>query len=67
MVAELNATKDVPELDSILGQTASPKPRSSVMADLVDDLRISVKYLLFDNEASHREIAKLYRLLEENK
>lgn len=67
LVAELDLAKDVPELDRVLGQTTPPESRSSTMGELLDDLRISVKYLLFDNEASHREIAELHNWLKGNK
>jgi hypothetical protein len=66
VVAELDLAKDVPELECVLGQTTPLKSQSSALGELLDDLRISVKYLLFDNEASHREIAELDKLLDEN-
>ena len=66
VVAELDLAKDVPELKCVLGQTTPLKSQSSAMGELLDDLRISVKYLLFDNEASHREIVELHNWLKGN-
>ena len=42
-----------------------PKSRGDSLQDIIDYLRVCVKYSLLDNEASHREIRALTKRLKD--
>jgi len=66
LVNELGSVRQMPEFEKIFDKAKSPKYWDSGMDELLDNLRVGIKYLLFDNEASEREIAVLHRLLKKN-